>query len=278
MNILIEKYTKSTKANEDIKIISWNLDLDNNNITQKIGEILSKNADIIMLQECVDNIDIFFNDYISYGKAQSHCGIINLFIHKKLKPELINKYIDNGMVLYHINSKHGQLILGSVHLPPYGGINDKILRTITIFKLINYLKIEKLLDLPIIIGGDTNMRDDEQIKELTDNILDDIYENYGDENKYHTWPNKTSIYKDKFEKYKTFRFDRFFYSNITTKTFNTILSENSDHLMIETKIQFKKLIYNTINIKFEKMIRESKRYPNIIYDDEPIIQYDIVCI
>ena len=99
------------------------------------------------------------------------------------------------------------------------------------------------------------MRDDEQISDISDEILCDIYENCGNENNYHTWPNKTSIYKDKFKKYKNFRFDRFFCSNFISSIFNTIISDNSDHLMIETKIKFKNVLFDTINVKLEKIIQ-----------------------
>ena len=258
MNILIEKNFKGTNT-KDIRIVSWNLDIENKNFKTKIEEILERDSDILMLQECEANINDFFKDYISFGKSLSHCGTVCLLIHKRIKPKNIKKYAKDGVVLAHINSRYGQIILGSVHLPPFGSINNKILRTIMIFNLIEYLRKEQLLNLPIIIGGDTNMRDDEKIGELTDYILDDIYDNFGDENKYHTWPNKTSIYKNKFQKYKTFRFDRFFYSHVSSSTFNTIISENSDHLMIETKVEFKNVLFDTINIKLEKLIQQNKK-------------------
>jgi len=271
MNILIEKKFKSFDT-KDIKIVSWNLDIENKNVESKIEEILERDADILMLQECEDNVDDFFQDYISFGKSSSHCGVVCLLIHKRIKPKKIKTYVENGVILAYIKSKHGQLILGSVHLPPFGSINDKILRTTIIYNLVEYLKTEHLLNLPIIIGGDTNMRDDEQISELTDYILDDIYDNFGDENKYHTWPNKTSIYKNKFHKYKTFRFDRFFYSHVSSSTFNTIVSDNSDHLMIETKVEFKNVLFDTINIKLEKLIENHKK--NTIYDIDNIDEID----
>ena len=272
MNILIEKKFKGINT-KDIKIISWNLDIENKNIESKIDEILQRDADILMLQECDESIEKLLEDYVSYGKSQSHCGLVYLLIHKRIKPKKIKTYLENGVILAHINSSYGQLILGSVHLPPFGSINDKILRTNIIYNLVQYLKQEQLLNLPIIIGGDTNMRDDENISELTDYILDDIYETIGDEEKYHTWPNKTSIYKNKFQKYKTFRFDRFFYSDITSSTFNTIISEYSDHLMIETNIKFKNVLYDTINAKLEKIIEQHKKHI-IINDIDNINDYD----
>jgi hypothetical protein len=261
MEFIIEKKQKKVTS-QDIKIISWNLDIENVNISCKIHELLLKDADIIMLQECAENIDEYFYNYISYKYISSHCGFINLLIHKRMKPILLNEFIDNGIIIYHIDTKIGQMVVGSIHLQPYSSINDKILRTISIYKVLNFLNEEQLTKLPIIIGGDTNMRDDEQICELTNNALDDVYNLHNDENKYHTWPNKTSSYKDKFSNYKNFRFDRFFYSNLTSKTFNTIVSDYSDHLIIETNINFKRIIHNSINTELEKIKLKTKKYYN----------------
>ena len=267
MNVIIEKKRKNT-IGRDIKIVSWNLDIDNLNIDIKMNELLARDADVLMLQECSEGIKYYLDDYVSFGSAKTHCGNAELFLHNRINPQLIKIFVNNGMIVYHIKSEYGQLILGSLHLPPYGGLNDKILRTYLINKLIVFLKKEKLLDMPIIIGGDTNMRDEEQITELTDNLLDDIYEKFGDEEKYHTWPNKTSTYKNKFHKYKNFRFDRFFFSHVSSSTFNTILSDNSDHLMIETSIQFKKSISDSINAKLHKIIEyRHKKYINDYIDE-----------
>ena len=255
MKFIIEK--KLPKIyHQEIKVISWNLNIKNNIETNakpnteshdaKINEIVEKNADIIMLQECIHNITNKLDYYISYSTVKSHSGIVNLLIHKRLNPELINIFKDNGILIYHLNTIYGQIIVASIHLPPFNKINDKILRTITIYKMTNFFKKENLTKLPIIIGGDTNMQDDECIGNLSENILEDLYDNYGDENNYHTWPirnNKLS---------KKYRFDRFFYSNLTVKNFNTWASEYSNNIMIETDITFGKKLFDSINIKLYK--------------------------
>lgn len=245
MSIIIEKKT-SQIMREEIKVISWNMDKKNKNIKQKINEIIERGADIIMLQECVHGIKNMFNEHVSYDSATSHEGVIKLLIHNRLNPELINIFKDNGILIYHLNTIFGNIIVASIHLPPFNKINDKILRTIIIYKIINFLKKENLTKLPIIIGGDTNMQDDEKIGNLTEDILEDLYDNFGNDNNYHTWPTRNNKLN------KHHRFDRFFYSNLTVKNFNTWISTNSEHALIETEIYFGKTSVDSINTKLEK--------------------------
>lgn len=244
MSIIIEKQTLKTYRQE-IKVISWNLDIENKNNKPKINELIEKNPDIIMLQECSPKIKSQFADYVSYDNVKGYKGRINLFIHKRLCPEIKNIFKDEGLLIYHLNTKYGQIIVASIQLPPFNKINDKILRTISIYKVINFLKNENLTMLPIIIGGDTNMQDDEHIGNLSEDILEDLYDNYGDENNYHILPINNLK--------KKYRFDRFFYSNVLIKNFNTWISKNSEHLMIETNISFSKILFDSINAKLEKL-------------------------
>jgi endonuclease/exonuclease/phosphatase family metal-dependent hydrolase len=254
MSIIIEKKTLKTMR-EEVKVISWNMDKKNKNIGQKINQILERNADIIMLQECISGTGDIFSDYVSYDTATGHHGIIKLLIHNRLNPELINVFKDNGILIYHLNTFFGNIIVASIHLPPFNQINDKILRTITIYKIINFLKKENLTKLPIIIGGDTNMQEDEHIGNLSEDILEDLYDNFGDDNNYHVWPAKKTILNKK----QKLRSDRFFYSNLSVKNFNTWITENSDHPLIETDIFFNKISLDSINTKLEKIkIHESK--------------------
>lgn len=246
MTVIIEKKLPNA-LKQEIKVISWNLNIKNKNIEGKIKEINEKNADIIMLQECCPNIKNNFINYTTYGTAKSHNGTINLLINKSLNPELITIFKESGILIYHLNTKFGQIIVASIHLPPFNKINDKILRTISIYKMIDFFKKENLTKLPIIIGGDTNMQDDEHIGNLSEDILEDLYDNYGDENNYHTWPIPNAKLN------KKFRFDRFFYSNLTVKNFNTWTSELSNHIMIETDITFGKNLFDSINAKLEKI-------------------------
>jgi hypothetical protein len=43
-----------------------------------------------MLQECCPKIKSKFVDYLSYATVRGHCRTINLFIHKRLNPEIQN--------------------------------------------------------------------------------------------------------------------------------------------------------------------------------------------
>lgn len=255
IKINIEKQSPKI-TRQEIKVISWNLDNNNNNHDAKINEIIEKNADIVMLQECTANITNNLYHYISYSTVKSHNGTINLLIHKRLNSELINIFKDNGILIYHLNTIFGQIIVASIHLQPFNKINDKLLRTIAIYKMTNFFKKENLTKLPIIIGGDTNMQDDECIGNLSEDILEDLYDNYGDENNYHTWPIRNNTLN------KKFRFDRFFYSNLTVKNFNTWLSEYSNHILIETDIIFGKKLFDSINTKLEKITIDKIKFKN----------------
>lgn len=243
MNIIIEK--KLPKAfQQEIKVISWNLDFKNKNVDSKVNQIIEKNADILMLQECTNKIKNNFINYVSYGTSKGTDGTINLLIHKRLNPTIQNIFKDNGILVYHLNTIYGQIIVSSVHFPPFNKINDKILRTISIYKVINFLKKENLTKLPIIIGGVTNMQDDEQIQNLSEDILEDLYDNYGDDNNYHFLISRDTLSKQN-------RLDRIFYSNLIVKNFTTWSSLYSNHEMIETSVSFGKTMYDSINTKLE---------------------------
>jgi endonuclease/exonuclease/phosphatase (EEP) superfamily protein YafD len=256
MSIIIEKKTPNN-LQQKIKVISWNLDINKKNTQRKISELIEKNPDIIMLQECTERISEKFTNYISYSSTSSHKGLIKLLIHKRIGSQLVNLFKDNGILIYHLDTKFGQIIVASIHLPPFNKINDKILRTITIYKIVNFIKKENLINFPIIIGGDTNMQDDEHIGNLSEDILEDLYDNFGCENNYHTWPTRIQQLNGKL--INKFRFDRFFYSNLTVKNFKTWMSNNSNHCMIETDICFNKTSKDSINLKLEKLQNKNKK-------------------
>jgi exonuclease III len=255
MSIIIKKKLPKPYRQE-IKVISWNLDYKNKKTDLKINEIIEKNADILMLQECTSNLKKKLVDYINYDTSKGYKGTINLFIHERLKPVINNIFKDNGLLIYHLNTKYGEIIVASIHLPPFNKINDKILRTISIYKVIDFLKKEKLINLPIIIGGYTNMQDDEHIGNLSEDILEDLYDNYGGENNYYTYPNRNNqLLQEK-------RLDRFFYSRINIKNFYTWSSMYSKYYMLETNITFGNILFDSINTKLEEI--KNKNNENII--------------
>lgn len=245
MSIIIKKKLP-IPYRQEIKVISWNLDYKNKKNDLKINEIIEKNADILMLQECTSNLKKKLEDYINYDTSKGYNGTINLFIHERINPIVNNIFKDDGLLIYHLNTKYGEIIVASIHLPPFNKINDKILRTISIYKVIDFLKKEKLINLPIIIGGYTNMQDDEHIGNLSEDILEDLYDNYGDENNYYVYPNRNNQLLQK-------RLDRFFYSRINIKNFYTWSSMYSKYYMLETNITFGNILFDSINTKLEEI-------------------------
>lgn len=264
MSVVIEKKSPYT-SRQEVKVISWNLDIKNRITKQKINDIMEKNADIIMLQECTPKLSKKFPDYVSYSCVKSHKGLIKLLINRRLESELLNLFKDNGILIYHLDTIYGEIIVASIHLPPFNKINDKLLRIITIYKIVNFIKRENLINLPIIIGGDTNMQDDEHIGNLSEHILQDLYDNFGNENNYHTCPSK-NFQLNKRLSLNNIRFDRFFYSNLTVKNFKTWASDKSNHYMIETDICFNKTSKDSINIKLEKFLLQKNKKKSTLND------------
>ena len=129
------------------------------------------------------------------------------------------------------------MVICSVHLAPYKK-NIKI-RNIQMFKINEILEDLNLLHLPIIIGGDTNMTDDED-DVIQEYDLIDVY--FETNNEYYlTYPNREFMTKSSDERIKfvpknDFRYDRFFIKNCEAKDFTTIPNNNSDHLAINVNI------------------------------------------
>ena len=61
---------------------------------------------------------------------------------------------------------------------------------------------------------------------------------------------------------KQHRFDRFYYSNLTIKNFNTWTSENSEHALMETDIYFGKTLVNSVSTKLDKNKTEEIKLKN----------------
>ena len=189
---------------------------------EQINYIKENNYDILLLSEASE--DIKLDNY--YGdKVESHCGYTYFGINKKLNFEILNTFKSTGIVIVHLKIYSHEMVIVSVHLTPYK--KNANIRNIQLFRLNEVLEDNQLFNLPIIIGGDTNMTDEEDdiIKEYN---LIDVYENY-----YLTYPNRE--FKDKrltFVPKNDFRYDRFFIKNCIATDFKTIGNNNSDHLAI----------------------------------------------
>ena len=190
---------------------------------EQIKFINDNNFDIIFLSEASDNVIENFNNYIG-DKIDSHCGYTYLGIHKKHNIDILMIIKLFGCVVFHVKINDKELILGSLHLFPYKENIKK--RKEQINRIYEDLEENNLLHLPIILGGDTNM---------TNN---DIYIESYDFNQYSdiTYPNR--LCKDNritFTPKNNFKYDRFFIKNCIANDFNVIPNNSSDHLAINIK-------------------------------------------
>jgi len=223
-----KKLVLKKRQQNQISVTSFNMDYHSQDKFDQIDELNEINSDILFLQESSINISEKFEEYISPGNIRSHMGFANILINKKLTPTFskVTKY--RGIILCEVNTIFGIIICGSIHLEPSKSNIEK--RRVQIKFINNFITSNNYEKYPIIIGGDTNMRD----YEGNPFILNDAYDD-DDKYSYATWPNRS------FEKYKNynydFRFDRFLYKNLICSNFNIINTENSDHYMISIKIE-----------------------------------------
>jgi len=201
---------------------------------EQIKYIKDNDYDIVLLSETSKDINIKLDNYIG-DKEQSHCGYTYLGINKKLKIEILNVLKSAGIVIMHVKLYSHEMVICSVHLAPYKK-NAKI-RNIQMFKINEMIDDLNLSHLPIIIGGDTNMTDEEDdvIKEYD---LIDVYLDTNSNN-YLTYPNRPYLQNTNNKKFISptdFRYDRFFIKNCKGTEFKTISNNNSDHLAINVII------------------------------------------
>ncbi len=191
---------------------------------EQLKYINNNDFDVIFLSEASENVIENFNNYIG-DKNNSHCGYTYLGINRKHNVEILMVIKLIGCVVLHVKINDKELILGSLHLLPYKENKNK--RKEQINRIYEDLEDNKLLHLPIILGGDTNMTDNDTYIESYDfNIYSDI-----------TYPNR--LCKDNritFFPKNNFRYDRFFIKNCSASDFKTIPNNNSDHLAISINI------------------------------------------
>jgi hypothetical protein len=216
-----------------LNILAYNLFLGEDD--EQISYIKENEFDILLLSEASDDIDKKLDNYLG-NKVESHCGYTYLGINKKFNIQVLNIINSTGIIIMHLKIYSHEMVICSVHLAPYKK-NIKI-RNIQMFKINEILEDLNLLHLPIIIGGDTNMTDDEN------DIIDEygLTDVYLETNKYYlTYPNRefmtnSSDERIKFVPKNDFRYDRFFIKNCVAKDFKTIPNLNSDHLAINVII------------------------------------------
>jgi hypothetical protein len=219
---------------KNLNILAYNLFLGEDN--EQIIYIKENDFDILLLSEASNDIDKKLDNYLGHT-VESHCGYTYLGINKKFNIEVLNILNSIGIVIMHLKINSNEMVICSIHLTPYKK-NAKI-RNIQMFKINEILEDLNLLHLPIIIGGDTNMTDDED--EVIDEYgLIDVYLETNNEY-YLTYPNREFMTKSKdsritFVPKNDFRYDRFFIKNCEGKNFKTIPNLKSDHLAINVVI------------------------------------------
>jgi hypothetical protein len=218
------------KCNKTInfKILGYNLF--NGETDRQLEFITLNNYDILFLSESSINIIKSLQEkYIGYS-VKSHCGYTYLGINKKITMNIIKKIEMNGIIFLHvkINNKY-EIIFGSVHLAPFKE-NIKVRN-----EQLKIIMNELPKNIPVIFGGDTNMREEESVAEFE---LDDVYLLKKENKYYSTYPNRNfTSDKLKFIPKNNFRYDRFFTKNCKCLNFITIDNNESDHLAIESIIE-----------------------------------------
>jgi endonuclease/exonuclease/phosphatase family metal-dependent hydrolase len=221
-----------------LEIISLNVF--NSEKTTQVNMLNKYQPDILFLQECSQQAPQLFPSYDSYGMIESHSGFVHLLIHTALRSKLVFSHEEKGILLHLVNTVYGLILLGSLHLEPHktgNFIRAKQLRTI-----IQFIKNYQLEACPVIIAGDTNMRDDENWIIDESNTISDAYDTYTQDYSlkerikiYPTFPNR-AVMKQFNSKYN-FRFDRCFIRNSIPLDFQVINTFDSDHLMLYIELE-----------------------------------------
>jgi hypothetical protein len=239
-----EEFEKLNNTNKNIinnninlNIIGWNLF--EGGCEDQIKYINTQNFDILFLTEC--SLD-FADKLINYHGLtdKSHCKYSYLGINNKLVYDI--KMIINvcGIIICHIIINDIEMVIGTIHLAPTKKNIETRKEQIKIIK--NVIDEYKLENIPIILGGDTNIRYDEDDEFIKNDYFKDIYKHYNNTEHEITYPNKNFTpemdSRLKFIPNTTFRYDRFYIKNIYNfNKLNTIPNKNSDHLAITTNIQ-----------------------------------------
>lgn len=229
-----EKIKKSSPQffnNElNLKILGYNLFYGEN--TEQIDYINTNIYDILFLSEASKDVLTNFKNYNGF-LTKSHCGYTYLGINNKLKIKNIKKIFEkNGIIVIHLEINNKELILASLHLSAF---KENIIKRQEQLKIImdELLKLN-LINIPLIMGGDTNMRHEENVNKFE---LNDVYLIKKEKEYEITYPNR-KFKSDKlaFTPKNNFRYDRFFIKNCECIYFKTIENNVSDHLAIETSI------------------------------------------
>jgi hypothetical protein len=195
---------------------------------EQIKFINEHDFDIIFLSEASSNVINNFNNY-NGDLIESHCGYTYLGINKKHNVDILMIIKLFGCVVFHVKINNEELILGSLHLFPYKAYIKK--RKEQLNRIYEDLQEHNLLHLPIILGGDTNMTEDE-------NYIIELYDLIDCTDDYYSYPNRNCLDpRINFIPKNNFRYDRFLIKNCEANDLKTIPNNSSDHLAININIK-----------------------------------------
>ena len=214
-----------------LRFLSFNVffsnpDLKKNETYRQVAHLKYIDADILFLQECSEDIETKLVDY-EYLNTESHCGYTYLLIKKILNYKIIDYVCQDGIILSWIKTDYGEFVLGSLHMIPYDDKSDVMFRIEQMEMFQDWINLNNLSNIPIIIGGDTNMGHKESKKIKKENFFEELTNI--------SYPNREIIYK-KARNYALnvkgdYTYDKFFIKNVKVNNYQTINTYDSDHLM-----------------------------------------------
>lgn len=205
----------------------WDADT---NLVEMLQLIEEKDPDVLCLQEMPKpNFGLRFVDYHPIPAIESHSGYTSVFL-KKSKFEIIEYGQFSGGVLAKIKSKDGDFYISSIHLFPFKDNDQPRLQQLA--QILLYVAQHE--NLPLIISGDSNMREAETKKVLSLDLKDAFFEAKSPKEHKFSWNSKMNIHSEGGFPFSA-RFDRIFIRDFNVLKFeltaNTPVSENSTHFL-----------------------------------------------
>lgn len=227
------------KLTDLLKVLTWNIshtdpsfsspeDWDRIINVHEITQLIqSENSDIFCLQEMPTfKFGMRFIDYFHPEPVQSHSGWLSTFVRKNWKTR--NFFGQGFTSRIEIEYQDKYFTFVSCHLFPFKNNSS------TRFGQLEDILHEVDDDMPLIIAGDMNMREDETKQVLSSfNVKDAFYLKGSKETKF-TWDSRINRYNENSHKFIA-RFDRIFIRGFDISEFRLIgnkpISENNDHFL-----------------------------------------------
>lgn len=220
------------KQQNAVRVVAFNMRSHESVNPEQIEQLRVLGPDIMFLSECNGDIGVSLDNFEELSSKKSHRGMYKTFMNKKYKPTVLGmkKLSPFEIPCIIIDSTVGIMMLSALHLAPSSGCS--IWREVVISALSEWSEDN---DCPCIIGGDTNMRDNENYL-ITDNDFTDAFLSCDPDGKYYsTWPNRE--FDKSIHTKNDFRFDRIFTKRCEPINFQVVNIHNSDHFMIFADIR-----------------------------------------